>query len=543
MKVTNSATGEVTKIQKGKGQVQTEARYKALSCKRMAVQQGVMVETRMGHLPDWYKWNVDASTMILEIDGKGVPMYRVVSCHVANTWEEQLFKNPLTSIRFQEGLDMGLKWMHLCNGNGDFGSMVLIISVPGLPQGRFFCAKVQGLGFDADSTKYGTVYFAASRCMKGLPDNAQATVDEDDRPCNPWSHYFQNVFIDDIKRYADAYATVNPETGEQFESVVTIDGEACVNRELMASDVFEKLSDENIVVIKNRPSGTAYDNANDASDNFRDKNTGLKHAVTHNIDTSNAHLEKGLRDAFKQMRAAYPSVTMTSAHEKQAIIGVSRFTWVCKQKYVSAEKGIIGFRRSCQVRSPGKDLLRSILGHEHSTVDTFRLMKHLCLTKFSEEEFDNIQSHFPEMMHLHRVNGRVTNADMDLLGICKLPEGEHKDRDALCLAQQGPVDLTHHETRQRESVYASRKETAATEKARADAVILVRKHTQKQATIASKDAEKARVKLLTKEQKLSDPACIAKAALALAKKGKKAAKDVAAAAALNAATAAIAITA
>ena len=526
MKVKNSTTGETTKLQKGKGQTETLARFKALSCMRMAVQQAVMCESKMGKLPDCYKWNVDASTMIIEDQGKGATMYRVVSCDEAETWERKLLKDPLASLRFQQGLDMGLKWMHLANGNGDFGLMVLIIAVPGMPIGRYFYAEVQGLVFGEDSTKVGRVYFAASRCMKGLPDEPQATVDNERRNCNPWSHYFQVPFLNDIKKYADSYAIIDPATDHPFVSVCTIDGESCVNRELMAPEVFEKLAEHNIELVKNRPSGTAYDNANDASDNFRDKNTGLKHVVQNNIDTSNKFLEAKLDKAFKDMRAAFPSVTMSAAHQKQAVVGCSRFVWVCRSKYVTSEKAIIGFRRTMQVRSPDKDLLRPIFGCEESTVDSFRMMRHLCHTKFSDAEQDNIHLHFPEMMQLQRLNGRVTNEDMDRLQICKLPDDEHKDRDGLCLAQQGPVDLTHNETRQREIVYASRKETAAKEKRLSNARALIDRSTKKVAVAAESAREKVRIKGLSKEEKKTDPACMAKAIDAKEKRDKLAAKKV-----------------
>ena len=91
--------------------------------------------------------------MIIEDTGKGSVMYRVVSCKEADEWEDKLLKNPLTSNRFQQGLDMALKWMQLGNGIGDFGTMVLIVSTPGMSEGRFFKFVVQGLSFEADSTK------------------------------------------------------------------------------------------------------------------------------------------------------------------------------------------------------------------------------------------------------------------------------------------------------------------------------------------------------------------------------------------------------
>ena len=58
------------RVQGGQGQTQTLARFKALTCIRMAVQQACMKEAYLGPLPDCAKWNADASTMISESQGK-----------------------------------------------------------------------------------------------------------------------------------------------------------------------------------------------------------------------------------------------------------------------------------------------------------------------------------------------------------------------------------------------------------------------------------------------------------------------------------------
>ncbi len=89
------------RVQGGQGQTQTTARYKALTCIRMAVQQACMKEAYLGPLPDSEKWNVDASTMISQSQGKNSAMYRVVSCRQGDALEiadyaSKLLKNPLT---------------------------------------------------------------------------------------------------------------------------------------------------------------------------------------------------------------------------------------------------------------------------------------------------------------------------------------------------------------------------------------------------------------------------------------------------------------
>ena len=479
----------------------------------------------MGHIPDRYKWNVDASTMIVESTGKGSILYRIVSCKKADNWEDALLKNPLTTIRHQQGLYMGLKWMHRSNGIGDFGCMVLIVAVPGMPEGRFYYAKVQGLCFGEDSTKYGYVYFAQTRCMKGLPGSDKAITDEQNRPCNPWSHYFKNPFRDEIKRYADAYGEINPATGLVYESVCVIDGENCVNRELLDPEVFRCLDDARIQILKGRPSASEYDNSNDSSDNFRDKNAGLRKVTTECTDTSNLLLDRNLTEAFRQMRLAYPCVTMTKEHERKVIKGGENFVYVCGGHYVTKQKGLVGFQRTFQVRKPGKELLRAIFTRENSTVDAFRILTKLCTEPFTDDEQETIWTHCNEMVQIHNSEGRVTNAVMDRLGICKLPEGEHQDRDGLCLTQQGPVDLTHAETRAREEVYARRVVTAATEAKMKRAQDVISKHDQKEAATAAAKVEKSRVDSLTPEQKRGDPACMEKAEKAKRARVKKTEKE------------------
>jgi hypothetical protein len=534
MKVMDTMTGVETKIQGGKGQIQTEARYNALSCPRLAVQQAVMVEGIMGSIPDENKFNVDASTMIREDNGKNGTMYRIVSCEEADKWEKSLLKKPLTSIRFQSGLDMGLKWMLLDNGIGDFGKMVLILAVPGIPEGLFYAAKVQGMVFGEDSTKIGWIYFAKSRCMKGRSDE-DAQSDDEEPISNAWSHYFKNAFIEDITHYANSYNTINPETDERFESVCTIDGENCIDRELLDPSVFTALSEAKIRVIKNRPSGTEFDNANDAADNFRDKNTGLKMCVQNNIDTSNPFLEKRLDEAYAQCKAAFPQITMTAGHWTKAKEAISRFVYVCRSKYVTSQKAVVGWRRTFQVRTPGIDLERPILGHENSTVDAYRLMKHLCLTPISDADMENIINHFPELIEIQKSEGRVDNVALDRLNICKLPPGEFKDRDALCLAQQGPVELTHRETRIREAAYAVRKETSMEQKKLEDARILVAATAEKTRKAEAAKVEKSRVALLSLAQKLLDPACVEQARVAKEKKAKTKESELAKAAKYQAA--------
>ena len=82
---------------------------------------------------------------------------------------------------------------------------------------------------------------------------------------------------------------------------------------------------------------------------------------------------------------------------------------------------------------------------------------------------DNIYFHADEMIYIWNGKGRLSNEDMDRFNICKSPDDEHKNRDSLCLSQQGPVCLTHEETRKREDDWKQRKIVKATNKAAVEA--------------------------------------------------------------------------
>ncbi len=129
-------------------------------------------------------------------------------------------------------------------------------------------------------------------------------------------------------------------------------------------------------------------------------------------------------------------------------------------------------------------------------------------------DMDNIITHFPEMIDIQKREGRVDNNTLDHFNICKLPPDEFKDRDALCLAQQGPVELTHQDIRIREATYAARKEVVMKHKTIDDARVFRATSAEKERKAEAAKAKKNRVALLSPAQKLLDPACIEQARVA-----------------------------
>ena len=62
----------------------------------------------------------------------------------------------------------------------------------------------------------------------------------------------------------------------------------------MDPKVFEDLDVAKISVLKNRPSVSHFDNADNASDNFCDKNTGLKEVTKNSVNTFDEFLMTSL---------------------------------------------------------------------------------------------------------------------------------------------------------------------------------------------------------------------------------------------------------
>ena len=262
------------------------------------------------------------------------------------------------------------------------------------------------------------------------------------------------------------------------------------------------------------------DNACDASDNFRDKNAGLKDLAKKNVNTTNVTLLFHIRKAFKSAKETYPSINMSASQISKLEDAIMRFVYMSKMKWVTAIKARTGAERAGDCMPAGTVLKHPIAGLENSTADFHGIFSNLCYTKLTSEETERIMRFAPEMLAAVGQEGRLTNALMDELGIAKLTDGVHRDRDDLCLTQQGPVCITHFQTLARETMRASRKENLAQQKAVETARALLdaaRSAELKLATVAhAKQAEATRVAALTPAQRQAETA--AKKVLANVKK-------------------------
>ena len=87
-------------------------------------------------------------------------------------------------------------------------------------------------------------------------------------------------------------------------------------------------------------------------------------------------------------------------------------------------------------------MARKVLGFESSTVCLETIIRQ-CYTEIPDPEMDHMFLHAPEVIRTVRANGVVTDKLLDTLGIFKLEDGEHINRDGLVTWRQHAMVLSH----------------------------------------------------------------------------------------------------
>jgi hypothetical protein len=89
---------------------------------------------------------------------------------------------------------------------------------------------------------------------------------------------------------------------------------------------------------------------------------------------------------------------------------------------------------------------RSVVGYDHSTV-CLETVLGLCYSQISTEDMDHMFLHAPEVIHKIRSDGAVTDVFLDDLGIVKLPDGIHINRDNLVTLRQHAHVMSHRDSK------------------------------------------------------------------------------------------------
>ena len=88
-------------------------------------------------------------------------------------------------------------------------------------------------------------------------------------------------------------------------------------------------------------------------------------------------------------------------------------------------------------------MARKVLGFESSTVCLETIIRQCYNTEIPDPEMDHLFLHAPEVIRTVRANGVVADKLLDTLGIFKLEEGEHINRDGLITWRQHAMVLSH----------------------------------------------------------------------------------------------------
>jgi len=182
----------------------------------------------------------------------------------------------------------------------------------------------------------------------------------------------------------------------------------------MDEEICQLYHDAGINGGKGYPNGTSKHQSWDDNDSYKDTKAGVKKVCDNSIDVSNELLQASLVIYFEQLKAAFPTVTVSASLKKKIVYGCEVMTYVWPSA-ITRLKLIQGFKNTAQVATNPP---YQHIGYEKTTVD-LRKMVGLCESTVSDEELANLELNMPELVaNIHR-DGENNDDAMDLLGIMK----------------------------------------------------------------------------------------------------------------------------
>jgi hypothetical protein len=147
-----------------KGQTMTKARFRERKDTRNFVSMAAMNEVLAKDKPPQLIGNFDATQFV--ISNKNSEL--LVTIKNENSNDESEF--PLTNVE-EVMLNQAVKWMMLCNANGNLADDVFLLSDPDMDKDAFTCDKIVGLSHNTSPTASGWLCFCKTRCgnMKFSP--------------------------------------------------------------------------------------------------------------------------------------------------------------------------------------------------------------------------------------------------------------------------------------------------------------------------------------------------------------------------------------
>ena len=390
----------------------TPARLAALRDIRMVYRIACSYEAFSGHLPATHKWNADATTFIISPNGAGS-----LVCTIPT--KETLVK--LDSSVVPNGLNILVKWVLMASAQGETSPCVLIITVPDMPEGKFYVRKVVGLTGKDVVGDFGWLYFCKTRA-----GNAAL-----------WQHWFLNVVIPTLQATRRAHDIKY--CGQQRPRIfMSIDGEAIILQEAFAPEVIAGLKEEDSDMMKGGPGTTSKFQACDRMVCFRDLKCRLKYHARVDTDMRDDTLRCYMELMFEDFFATF-GIELVSTQKEKIVSACEKVVYVMREKYLTPNKIAKGFI-AC-----GQHVVGAAVGM--STVSYDRIMSGGLCEDITEEEYDHMRNMRPLVIARFKRDGRVLNPYLDELGIVADPDAT--DRDNLTLCRQDCQLITHEDTIQR----------------------------------------------------------------------------------------------
>jgi transposase len=400
----------------------TAARLKAKRDCRAFYRVACLFEGFSGHLPPEYKFNADGTTMVVRENN-----YKALVCYIPQ--KDELEK--LDSSVVNTNLAVLLKWVLFCNAAGQTGPVVIMVTVPDMPDEEYYAHWVVGLAATSDlAASKGRIYFCKTRA-----GNAAA-----------WKDWFREIVLPMMKICKETYK-FRFQDGSEMNIILSTDGEAIVMSQAFDAAIMQEFNALLVDYLKNAPSASSALQPCDRSPVFRDVKTGLRKVTGDDVKTTNRTLSLNIQEAMEQLQQRFSDVKLASRKQK-IIHACEKFIYVLQYGYCNPHKLTTGF------------VVIGMETHiEGSSVDYEKIMR-ACLTykDLSEEDKQNLRDHKAEVIAQFRHEGRVTTEFLDSIGVIGTDNSEN--RDDRVLWQQDCLVVSHKDTVARWNAYLLDKENS-----------------------------------------------------------------------------------
>lgn len=129
-----------------------------------------------------------------------------------------------------------------------------------------------------------------------------------------------------------------------MRNVHSQDGEAEILLPAMDARVQAAFMDILTDFCKGPPSATAIHQVWDRNKSFRDCKRGMRTVTEVGTDTSNRTLEVNMKQAFRDLKSAFPEVNIVSAVEAKMMKAAEVITFVQKSNYTNSRKHVVSYQ-------------------------------------------------------------------------------------------------------------------------------------------------------------------------------------------------------